>query len=217
VFAVAVLGAGPRTSASAAPRVRPSAYPTPYGAIVPVGVKIPVLLVTEINSATFDIGDRFEFKTAQDEQLGDIVVPKGTLGHGRVSNLVRADNNHNGSVGLQTDSIDLDDGTPIWVNIDPRVAVHGHYADKHTRFYGVAIGTDYSGNMILDPGSPFTVVTISRRAKPAPLVTPSPGPSPSLAPGAAPSPVAAVASPAATAKLPPAPAKVTPVPYPYTH
>jgi hypothetical protein len=184
-------------------------------------VKIPVELVTEINSATFDVGDRFEFKTTQDETLGDVVVPKGTLGHGRVSNLVRAENNHNGSVGLQTDSIDLADGTPIWVNIDPKVAVRGHYADKHTRFYGVAFGTDYSGNMILDPGSPFGVVTIARRAKPAPLVTPSPGPTVSPGPNATHSPVAVVVSPAAvtatTMKLPPAPAKITPVPYPYTH
>jgi hypothetical protein len=173
------LFAAPHSSVAAAPKAHPSAYPTPYGAIVPLGVKIPVELVTEINSATFDIGDRFEFKTAQDEKLGDVVVPKGTLGHGRVSNLVRADKDHNGSVGFQTDSIDLPGGTPIWVNIDPSVAVHGHLADKRTHFYGIAIGTDYSGNMILDPGSPFMVVTIARRAQPAPLVTPSPSPAPS--------------------------------------
>ena len=190
VLAGAVLCATSKTPVvAAAPKARPSAYPTPYGAIVPAGINIPVLLVTEINSATFDVGDRFEFKTAKDEKLGAIVVPKGTLGHGRVSSIVRADKDHNGSVGVQTDSIDLADGTPLWVDIDPKVAVSGHLADKHTRFYGLAIGTDYSGNMILDPNSPFTVTTITRRAVPAPIVTPTPSasPSPSAMMSAAPS------------------------------
>ena len=191
----------PRASAGASPVVRPSSYPTPYGAIVPAGVNIPVLLVTQINSATFDVGDRYEFKTAKDEKLGSIVVPKGTLGHGRVSSIVRADKNHNGSVGLQTDSIDLGDGTPVWVDIDPKVTVSGHLADKHTRFYGLAIGTDYSGNMILDPGAPFTVTTITRRAVPAPLVTPTPGPSPSPAATASAA-RSTVSPPATTAPLP---------------
>ena len=217
------------SSAEAAPTVRPSAYPTPYGAIVPTGVKVPVVLVTEINSATFDVGDKYEFKTTQDEKLGDIAVPKGTLGHGRVSSVVRADDKHNGSVGLQTDSIDLADGTPIWVDIDPKVQVQGRLADKHTRFYGLAIGTDYSGNMILEPNEPFTVVTIARRAFPAPLVTPSPAPAGTSTPSAMTSAPAAMASaPAMTAAPEPAmsamPAatmkpsnRVTPVPYPYQH
>ncbi len=204
----------PRTTAVAAPRARPrpTAYPTPYGAVVPSGIKIPVVLVTQINSATFDIGDRFEFKTAKDQKVGTIDVPMGTLGHGRVANVTRADNDHNGSVALQTDSIDLPDGTPIWVDIDPKVSVNGHYADKHTRFYGLAIGTDYSGNMVLDPGAKFGVMTIRRRAFPAPLVTPSPSASASSAPLGS-------ASPAPTPSIkPPAPLiRITPVPYPYTH
>jgi hypothetical protein len=177
----------PRTAVQAAPKARPTPYPTPYGAIVPIGVVVPVELVTEINSATFDVGDRFEFKTTQDEKLGDILVPKGTLGHGRVATVVRADNGHNGSVGLQTDSIDLSDGTPIWVDVNPKVQMRGHYADKRTRFYGIAFGTDYSGNMILDPGMAFSVDTIKRRAHPAALVTPSPGPTQSPAPTSSPS------------------------------
>jgi hypothetical protein len=170
---------------------RPRPEPTPYGAAVPAGVEIPVELVTQINSATFNVGDSFAFKTAAETKLSDskspdgvIDVPKGTPGHGRIANVVRADNKHNGDVTLQVDSIDMPDGTPIWVNIDPKSRVQGHLADKRTRFLVVAVATDFSGNMVLEPGTPFKVVTIPRRAAPAPLVTaaPTPLPTPSLMP-----------------------------------
>ena len=159
-------GAGARTRATPAP--------TPYGANVLPGVDIPVELVTQINSATFQVGDSFEFKTTRDMNVGGVDIPEGTGGHGRVASVERATNKENGSVAIQADSLDLSDGTPVWVNIDPKAPVQGHLADRRTRFLVVAISTDFSGNMVLEPGTPFKVVTISRRAAPAPLITSSP-------------------------------------------
>ncbi len=206
LFSCLVCVAVAATAAFAAPRARPtpvpkhSAYPTPYGAIVPAGVDVPVVLTTQINSATFEVGDSFEFHTAKDIKLGDVDVPKDTPGHGRIARVVHANKDHNGDVSLQVDSIDLPDGMPIWVNIDPKSTIHGHLADRHTRFFVVALSTDYSGNMVLEPGTAFSVTTIARRAGPAPLLTATPLATadaiaaPSSVPAVAPSPV--LASPA---------------------
>jgi hypothetical protein len=187
-----MLGSYVSNASPAAARPRP----TPYGAAVPAGVEIPVELVTQINSATFNVGDSFAFKTAAETKLGDsmspdgvIDVPKGTPGHGRIASIVRADSKHNGDVTLQVDSIDMTDGTPIWVNIDPKTPVRGHLADKRTHFLIVAVATDFSGNMVLEPGTPFRVVTIPRRAAPAPLVTAPPTPLPTVSDTPAPVPV----------------------------
>ncbi len=177
---VAALAAGV-PGGVAARSVKASPVPTPFGKNVPVGVEIPVELVTQINSATFQVGDSFEFKTTKDMKLGDIDVPQGTGGHGRVASVERATDKQNGSVAIQADSLDLSDGSPIWVNIDPKAPVQGHYADKHTRFLVVAISTDFSGNMVLEAGTPFKVVTTTLRAGPAPLITSSPEPDASSA------------------------------------
>ena len=179
-------------AAAAAPRPKASAFPTPYGATVPVGVDVPVELITQINSATFNVGDSFAFKTTKQTKLGTLSVPAGTAGHGRISSVDRATNKHDGSISIQVDSIDLADGTPVWVDMNPKSRLEGHLADKHTRFLVVAISTDYSGNMILEPGTPFDVVTIAKRAAPAVLVTESPstGPSPIASPAASAAPAA---------------------------
>ena len=152
----------------------PSPGPTLYGLAVPEGVKISVVLTQRLDSGTNNVGDAFEFKTSKDVKLGDYSVPAGTPGHGRVSHVVRATKGHDGSLSLQADSIDMPDGTPVWVNIDTNQEIKGHLADKHSHFAVVAITYDYSGNLILDPGTPFIVITGPRRAHPAPLITSAP-------------------------------------------
>ena len=173
-----------------------SPAPTPFGKKVPIGVDIPVQLVTQINSATFQVGDSFEFKTTKDVNLDGFQVPVGTGGHGRVASVARATDKQNGSVAIQADSLDLSDGTPIWVNIDPKTPVQGHLADKRTRFLVVAISTDFTGNMVLEPGTQFKVLTTTLRAGPAPLITASPD--------ASTSPSSPAVSPAAMQKATPA-------------
>ncbi|MBD5654110.1 MAG: hypothetical protein IAI50_02885 [Candidatus Eremiobacteraeota bacterium] len=166
---------------------------------IPVNVPVPVELTTPITSQTAHVGDPFLFKTTKDEKLGDLEVPAGTPGAGRLAMVEAAHDKHNGSVTLQADKLQLTtSGAIVWVNIDPGKPPTGHYSDKKTRFYllplpiGVVPGTfqSVSGNMILDAGTAFRVVTILPRTEPAPLVTATPSPTPSMAPMPAPSPAA---------------------------
>jgi hypothetical protein len=157
---------------------------TSVDAAVPVGVKIPVVLSATITTQTARAGDAFAFATAREARLGDLVVPAGTPGRGRLASVVPAHDKTNGSLTLQADTLDLPDGRTIWVNVDASQPLRGHYADRHTKvgflpipiFVG-AVST-VSGNLILDAGTPFTVVTIPPRAAPAPLVTLPPSPTP---------------------------------------
>lgn len=157
-------------SASAAP----APAPTPYGAVVPVGVKIPVELTATLTSANLHVGDRFGFKTRSALKFGTLDVPQGTPGQGRVAAVTPAAAHRDGSLTLQADSLTLPDGTPLWVNVDAARELKGRLADKHTQWHFLTISTTYSGDMVLDAGTPFTVDTIERRADPAPLVTASP-------------------------------------------
>jgi hypothetical protein len=143
---------------------------SPLAAVAPpVGLAVDVALVTELNSGTCDVGDRFEFETTKDVTLGTIVVPKGTHGHGRIASVSRADAQHDGSIAIQVDSLDLADGSVLWVDMDPKAHLGGRLADKHTRIKVLAVATTYSGEMILPPGTPFDVLTIAPRQHPAKL------------------------------------------------
>jgi hypothetical protein len=141
--------------------------PVPYAP--PAGLAVDVALVTELSSATCEVGDRFEFETTKDVTLGTIVVPKGTHGHGRVASVSHADPQHDGSIAIQVDSIDLADGTVVWVDMDPKAHLGGRLADKHTRIKVLAVATTYSGEMILPQGTTFDVLTIAPRQHPAAL------------------------------------------------
>jgi hypothetical protein len=145
-----------------------AASPVAAGA-PPAGLAVDVALVTPLSSGTCSVGDRFEFETTKDVVLGTLVVPKGTRGHGRVANVSRADATHDGTIGIQVDSIDLPDGTIVWVDMDPKAHVGGRLADKHTRIKVLAVATSYSGEMILPQGTPFDVLTIAPRRHPAAL------------------------------------------------
>jgi hypothetical protein len=178
---------------------------------VPESKSIPVTLTQTITSQTAHVGDPFTFTTAQAVTLGTLLLPKGTPGHGRLAVVFPADANHAGQLGLQADSLDLPGGDVVWVNIDATKPPKGHLADKHSKpvFIPTPIGfgggyrTTSSGNMILDSGTSFTVVTIAPRAAPAPLLTASPTPVPTLTP--MPRGMHATPAPVASPSLPPVP------------
>jgi hypothetical protein len=169
---------------------------------IPPDVRIPVELTAQITSQTAHVGDTFTFKTTKDETLGTLAVPAGTPGTGRLAIVQAAHDKQNGSLALQADSLQLATGALVWVNIDPSRPPTGHLSDKHTRYYllplpiGIVPGTfqSVSGNMVLDPGTAFRVVTIAPRTAPAPLLTAPPTPLPS----ASPAPAMPPPSPAAT-------------------
>jgi hypothetical protein len=157
---------------------------------VPAGSSIPVALTAPVTSQNAHVGDPFTFETTQDVKLGALDVPKGTPGHGRLAVVVPAQGKDRGQLALQADSLDLPDGDTVWVNIDTSKPPKGHLADKHTKpiFLPLPIGlgggytTTTSGNMILDKGTTFAVLTIAPRAAPAPLLTATPTPEPTATP-----------------------------------
>jgi hypothetical protein len=158
---------------------------------VPIGVKVQAALAQKIDSGTARVGDTFSFKTTKDAQLGDIDVPVGTLGSGRLAVVTAATGKAHGSLALQADSIELADGRSISVNIDSSQPLKGRLSKKRTIPFIVplpgvivpgAVRTT-SGDLILDPGTAFQVVTVAPRRVPAPLLTaPPPTPSPASMP-----------------------------------
>jgi len=181
---------------------------------VPVNQSIPVALTQSITSQTAQVGDPFTFATTKDVKLGSLALPKGTPGHGRLAVVTVAHGKSRGALALQADSLDLPDGGTIWVNIDASKPPKGRLADKHTKplFLPLPIGigggytTTTSGNMILDKGTTFSVLTIAPRAAPAPLLTATPTPVPTLSP-----------TPAAQMKKASATPPSSPSPVPTTH
>jgi len=137
----------------------------------PVGIAVPVQLLTELSSASCNPGDRFDFETTKDATLGTLAVPKGSRGHGRVASVTRADDKHDGKIAIQVDSIDLADGTTVWVDMDPKSHVDAHLADKHTKLEVLEVATTYSGDMILTRGTTFDVLTIAPRRHEAALAS----------------------------------------------
>jgi hypothetical protein len=145
---------------------------------VPTNQFVRVALTQTLTSATAHVGETFGFATTKDEMLGTLAVPKGTLGHGRLAIVRPAVGREPGVLALQADSIDLPDGDTVWVNIDPNGGPHGRLADQHVRPGLSPIGLGYvtstSGDMVLDAGATFDVMTIPPRTVPAPLWTATP-------------------------------------------
>lgn len=165
----------------------PAASSATAGSYV-TGISIDVVLTAAITSETAQVGDNFGFKTTQDVKIGDLDVPAGTPGHGRLAVVVAAHGGQNGQLSLQADSIDLPAGPTVWVNIDTSVSPRGHYSQKGTKvlIIPLPIGivpvftSKVSGNLILDAGTSFRVVTILPRKTPAPLLTAPPTPPPAM-------------------------------------
>jgi hypothetical protein len=139
------------------------------------GVGVDVVLTQSVSTETAHLGDTYYFKTAEEVKLGDIDLPAGTPGTGRLSTVVAATRSTPGQLALQADSLTAGTET-IWVNIDTTVAPRGHYSSHR--------------DLVLDPGMKFRVVSILPRKKEADLVTPPPANAPTSTnamPGAPPS------------------------------
>lgn len=156
---------------------------------VPANVRIPVELTQQITSQAAHVGDTFAFKTRADVKFGAFVLPAGSLGHGRIAVLTPAHDHINGTIALQADTIDLPSGESVAVNVDSAAPLRGHYANRHTRvavlpvLVGIvpSVKTRVDGDLILDPGTPFAVLTTLPRASPAPLLTAPPSVAPTSA------------------------------------
>jgi hypothetical protein len=170
-------------AAAGAQTPAPAPTPPPY----PAGVTIDVALSVPVTSETAKVGDTFSFNTTKTVKLGDIDVPAGTPGHGRLAVVVPAAGDQNGALSLQADSIDPPAGPTIWVNVDLAVTPRGHYSKQTKRLYvlplpiGIlpVVTNRSQGNLVLDIGTAFRVITIAPRRAPAPLLTavpPTPAP-----------------------------------------
>jgi hypothetical protein len=158
----------------------------------PAGIKISVALAAPIDSQGAHVGDSFAFKTTRDVKLGDLDVPANSPGQGRLAIVVAAQGNQNGQISLQADRIDPPGGPTIWVNIDTSANLTGHYAKKNTKLLVIPlpigivpiVTNKTSGDLILDAGTVFGVVTVPPRDAPAPLLTAPPSPAPAPSPSA---------------------------------
>jgi hypothetical protein len=220
-FALAALalavaaGASAQTSSAPGPiyTVPPPGAPAPYA----TGITIDVILTGAVSSETAHVGDPFTFTTKSEAKLGDLVVPAGTAGQGRLAVVVPASNGVDGELSLQADELTPASGPIVWVNIDTTVSPRGHYSKtKSSNFIVplpigiVPVHTQSShGDLVLDAGTPFRVVTISPRAGPAALLTMPPTPPPPPPP---PSPPPTPTPPVATPTLMPPVPIATPTP-----
>lgn len=149
---------------------------------VPANVRIPVELTTQLTSGTAHVGDAFAFRTRADVKLGDAVLPAGSLGHGRIAVVTAAHDRVRGTISVQADAIDRPNGEAISVNVDTAAPLRGRLANRRTRIsvLPVLIGivpyakTTVDGDLILDVGTPFAVITTLPRASLAPLMTAAP-------------------------------------------
>lgn len=191
LLAVAIFSGTTATSAATGLVTAPPT-PTPE-------IHIAAELTERLTSLTAHVGDTFAFKTTHDEKFGDLDIPAGSIGHGRLAIVTPAHDRHNGALSLQADTITLPDGKTLWVNIDTTKPIRGHYANRHTHFTIVPLPigivpisrTRVEGNLILEPGTPFSVFTIAPRKELAPLLTAPPVASPAPnapSPGSAASP-----------------------------
>ena len=155
LLAFAALAAGAAAGAQTTSPPAEAASPAPYA----TGVSIDVYLTAPVNTQTAQVADSFSFQTKSDVPLGSLDVPAGTPGHGRLAVVAPATNSQSAHLSLQADSIDLPNGQTVWVNIDPSMTPVGHYTNGR------------NGNIVLDVGTRFRVITISPRHMLAPLLT----------------------------------------------
>jgi hypothetical protein len=186
------------------------------------GVAIDVLLTAPVTSETAHVGDQFTFKTKADAKLGDLILPAGTPGQGRLAVVVPAAGGVDGQLSLQADELTPPSGPVVWVNIDTTFSPRGHYSKtKSTNFIVplpigiVPVHTQSShGDLVLDVGTPFRVVSISPRAAPAALLTAPPTPPPPPPTPTRPPPISTPAPPLALPSSTPSPTPPPPPPSP---
>jgi hypothetical protein len=130
------------------------------------GVKIPVAMVSSVNSANAKVGDAFSFRTTQSVHDGDVTIPAGTTGRGIVTAVSPAAGTHRGSLTLAPEYLQLSDGTRVYVA--PATTGETSYtARRHVFPFPVPVpglvvvgGVENpGGNVTIGPGTNFDVVT----------------------------------------------------------
>jgi hypothetical protein len=153
-----------------------------YGAradtvVVPIGIEVPARLTERLSSQDAQKGQVFHFETAAGASIGDIDVPERTSGHGTVTEAEPAHGARPGKLTLHFVSIDLPGGRSIPVAPAPDASPLPEQGKRTTTIVPIPIGPvlvfgggGRSTNVVLDRGTPFTVMTVT---------PPTPQPSPS--------------------------------------
>ena len=130
------------------------------------GVRIPVTMVSSVSSATAQIGDRFTFRTTENVQVENTLVPAGTLGYGIVTAVSHAVGTHRGTLTLNPEYLQL--ASQVQLSVVPASASDTSYAARRHLFpalfpigpFIVVGGVQNPGrDVTIGPGTNFDVVT----------------------------------------------------------
>lgn len=124
-------------------------------ALYTLGEPIDVVLTAPVSSEIAHVGDEFFFKTISEVKLGDLDVPEGTPGSGRIALAKPSADGTYGQLAMQADVLDLG-ATKIFVNVDTSIRPRAR----------LSAGND----LVLGTGTAFRVTTIYPRDADAPLV-----------------------------------------------
>lgn len=133
---------------------------------VVAGVRIPVTMVSSVNSATAHIGDSFTFRTTESVRLSDTLVPAGTLGYGVVTAVSHAVGTHRGTLTLSPEYLQLTSETRV--DVAPASSGETSYAARRHLFpvpfpvgpFIVVGGVQNPGrDVTIGPGTSFDVMT----------------------------------------------------------
>jgi hypothetical protein len=98
---------------------------------IPAGMTIPVALKTALSSGTAKAGDPIEGQIAETVNLGDAMIPAGSIITGKVTEATAGQRAHAGLLGMKFDTLRTPDGqtVPITAHIEGSV---GNYQELGT-------------------------------------------------------------------------------------
>lgn len=129
-------------------------------------VRIPVTMVSSVNSATAHVGDSFTFRTTESARVSNTFVPAGTLGYGVVTAVSHAVGTHRGTLTLNPQYLQLTSGARV--DVVPASSGETSYAARRHFFPGIVPvgpiivvgGVQNPGrDVTIGPGTNFDVVT----------------------------------------------------------
>jgi hypothetical protein len=131
---------------------------------VAAGIRIPVTMVSSVNSGTAKVGESFTFRTTQTVRAGDVTIPVGTNGRGVVSAVSPAAGTHRGEVTLEPQELDLTTGERV--NVQPAGSTN-YVARRHVFPFPIPVpgvvvvggAVNPGGNVTIGPGTNFEVIT----------------------------------------------------------
>jgi hypothetical protein len=133
----------------------------PYASNV---VHIPVHLTERLSSQDAKTGDAFGFDTSSSAEVEGQFLPAGTHGHGVVVFAKSARGPQPGVLTLEVRTLDLADGKPLAVGLDPgqlerRISGdYRPYPGASPEVGGLPIGGTRSTNVVYEKGTAFTIV-----------------------------------------------------------